>query len=454
MPIYRFPTDFVWGSATSSYQIEGAYDKDGKGLSIWDTFSHTSGNIKDGTTGDVACDHYHRWADDIQLMKSLNLQAYRFSIAWPRVLPTGRGQVNQAGLDFYSRLVDGLLEADIIPYITLYHWDLPQALQDEGGWHNRNTVDAFVEYADIVSRHLGDRVKYWITHNEPWVVAFLGNQIGAHAPGLQDWPVALQISHHLLLSHGMAVPVIRQNSSEADVGITLNFTLTEPANPDDPADVDAARYLDGYQNRWFLDPIYGRHYPADMVADYIEKGYLPAEGLTFVKEDDLKTIATQTDFLGVNYYSRVVINSNDTLPRNLNQDNATHQVWDLTEMDWEVYSPGLYDLLNRLYFEYKIPKIYITENGCSYSDGPDDKGRIHDVRRIGYLREHFQMAHRAIGNGVPLAGYFVWSLLDNFEWAEGYRQRFGIVWVDYETQARLPKDSALWYRQVIEKNGF
>jgi beta-glucosidase len=323
---------------------------------------------------------------------------------------------------------------------------LPQVLQDEGGWPIRATGEAFVEYADIVTRHLGDRVKNWITHNEPWVIAFLGHQIGEHAPGWQDWPGALQAAHHILLSHGWAVPVIRANSPEARVGITLNFTPAEPATPS-PADLAATRSFDGYFQRWFLDPLYGRHYPADMVAEYVTEGHLPADGLTFVEPGDLATIAVPTDFLGVNYYTRAIISADQT-------GDAPQEGKDHTEMGWEVYPEGLYNLLNRLHFEYHPSQIYVTENGASYSDGPDEHGRIADQRRLDYLRTHLAAAQRAIQNGVPLAGYFAWSLLDNFEWAKGYKQRFGFVWVDYETQQRLPKDSALWYRDVIKGNGW
>ena len=445
----QFPQDFLWGAATASYQIEGAWNEDGKGVSIWDTFSHAAGNVKNGDTGDVACDHYHRWPEDIALMKALNFQTYRFSIGWPRILPTGRGTINQAGLDFYSRLVDGLLEADIVPFVTLYHWDLPQALQDEGGWPVRSTADAFVEYADVVSRHLGDRVKHWITHNEPWVVAFLGNQVGIHAPGLKDWNAALKAAHHLLLSHGQAVPVIRQNSPDAEVGITLNFTWAEAATP---ASYQTARYFDGYLNRWFLDPLYGRRYPADMVATYTDQGYLP-NGLDFVQPGDWDIITAPTDFLGINYYTRTLTND-DTDPHNMGSRRIPPQESELTDFDWEVYPDGLYNLLNRLHFDYQPPKLYITENGACYNDGPDANGRVADTRRLSYLKRHFAAAHRAIQNGVPLAGYMVWSMLDNFEWAEGYAKRFGLVWVDYDTQERIPKESALWYKDVIANNGF
>jgi beta-glucosidase len=439
----RFPEGFLWGAATSAYQIEGAWNEDGKGESIWDRFSHTPGKIEDGSTGDIACDHYHRWREDIALMKELGLKAYRFSISWPRVLPDGRGQVNQPGLDFYNRLVDGLLEVGIKPFVTLYHWDLPQGLQDRGGWAERSTAEAFVEFADMVSRSLGDRVKHWITHNEPYSAAFLGNQLGIHAPGLQDFFVALKACHHMLLSHGRSVPVLRRNSPGAEVGISLILVPYVAGSPG-ATDNQACRRFDTYFNRWFLDPLYGRFYPAEQMADYITAGLLPPEGMTFVRPGDMEIIATETDFLGVNYYSRLAFQDESSGGPKLER----------TEMGWEVYPDGLYRLLNRLYFEYQPAKLYITENGASYSDAPDGNGQVHDKRRLDYLRRHFATAHRAIQCGVPLAGYFVWSLMDNFEWSKGYTQRFGIVWVDYQTQRRIPKDSALWYRQVIAENGF
>ena len=442
-----FPRGFLWGAATASYQIEGAWDEDGKGESIWDRFAHTPGRIRDASSGDVACDHYHRWPEDVALMKSLGLQGYRFSTAWPRILPAGRGPINQPGLDFYNRLVDGLLEAGITPFITLYHWDLPQALQDAGGWPSRDTIEAFVEYADVVSAALGDRVKNWITNNEPWCVSILSHQIGEHAPGWQDTAAALRAAHHVLLSHGQAVPVIRANSPGSEVGITLNFEWVDKACGS-AYDAQVAREADGRFNRWFLDPLFGRHYPADAVA-----GYAPflSDGLDFVQPGDLAQIAVPIDFLGVNYYTRRVARDEtaaDNLPQEVFPDRPR------TEMDWEEYPEGLYNLLNRLHFEYSPAKLYVTENGASFSAGPDANGRVADQRRLNYLRDHFTAAHKAIRNGVPLAGYFVWSLMDNFEWAKGYTQRFGIVWIDYETQQRLPKDSAFWYRQVIADNGF
>ena len=441
----EFPKNFIWGTATSSYQIEGAWDEDGKGESIWDRFSHTPNKIKDASTGDIACDHYHRYKEDIALMKSLGMQAYRFSIAWARIFPEGRGKVNQAGLDFYDNLVNALLDAGIRPFITLYHWDLPQALQDKGGWENREIVDTFAEYAHVVSERLGDRVKDWITHNEPWVVAYVGNVWGVHAPGKTDYKSAFRVAHHLLLSHGMAVPIIRKNSTDSQVGITLNLTVADPADPENPADWDAARQMDGFMNRWFLDPLYGRHYPADMVASF-EKEY--PGSINFIQEGDMKKIAMPTDFLGVNYYTRAVVKATEgVIPEQVKVETS-----DYTDMDWEIHPTSLTELLKRLHYDYRPRQIYITENGASYATAPNEDGRVEDTQRLDFLRAHFSAAHRAIQDGVPLAGYFVWSFMDNFEWGEGYKKRFGIVWVDFETQERIPKDSALWYSKVIEKN--
>jgi beta-glucosidase len=449
---YSFPRGFVWGAATSAYQIEGAAQEDGRGESIWDRFAKTPSKVEDGSSGDVACDHYHLFESDVALMKRLGLQAYRFSVAWPRVIPSGRGAVNARGLDFYSRLVDALLEKGIEPYVTLFHWDLPQSLQDQGGWPNRSTATAFVHYVDAVTRKLGDRVRHWITHNEPWCASMLGYQTGRHAPGLTDWPAALAASHHLLLSHGWAVPVIRANSRAAKVGITLNLCPAVAASPS-PEDHDATRHFDGYFNRWFLDPLFHGRYPSDMVSDYVDRGYLDPQKAPFLEGSDLRAISSLTDFLGVNYYNRAVIRS-DRIPEEKNQPRtvklAPQSEW--TEMGWEIHPQGLFQVLARVAFEYGAPKLYVTENGASYSDGPDEHGRIGDGRRLAFVRDHLLEAHRAIELGVPLAGYFVWSLLDNYEWERGYKQRFGITWVDYASQQRTPKESALWYRQVIEAN--
>lgn len=448
----KFPEKFLWGAATASYQIEGAWNEDGKGESTWDRFCHKPGAILNGDTGDVACDHYHRWREDITLMKDLGLQAYRFSISWPRILPKGRGPVNPKGLDFYARLVDALLEAGITPFVTLNHWDIPQTLEDDGGWAARATATAFVEYADVVSRALGDRVHHWATHNEPAVVAWQGYEMGTHAPGIRDLALAIRTAHHLLLSHGQAVPVIRRNSPGSEVGIVLNINwLTAASNS--AADREATRKVDGRWVRWFADPLYGHGYPTDVIIDFQREGGLP-RGLEFVHDGDMAAIATPTDFLGINYYTRHVVRAD--VPENDPQDvfpsDPTPENW--TEMDWEVYPPGLTAVLARATFHYQPRKIYITENGASYSTPPNADGRVPDTHRLNYLRSHLAAAHAAIQFGVPLGGYFAWSLLDNFEWGRGYSQRFGLVWVDYTTQQRIPKDSALWYRQVIANNGF
>ncbi|HMA37351.1 MAG TPA: GH1 family beta-glucosidase [Chloroflexia bacterium] len=434
-----FAPDFLWGAATAAYQIEGAVAEDGRGLSIWDTFSHTPGKTRDGDTGDVACDHYHRWREDVDLMRELGIAAYRFSIAWPRILPAGRGAVVPAGLDFYDRLVDGLLGAGIQPFATLYHWDLPQALQDEGGWANRDTAYAFADYAEIVALRLGDRVRGWITLNEPWVVAFVGNLHGRHAPGIQDLPTALRVTHHLLLGHGLAVPRLRAVTPGTPVGITLNLTPVEAAS-DSPQDQAAAARQDVYQNRIFLDPLTRGEYPPEAAA-FLGPATFP------VQPGDLATIAAPLDFLGVNYYTRAVIRHAPGI--GMLEHEQVRPPGDYTTMGWEVYPPGLRTLLNRVHRDYAFPAYYITENGAAFPDQVDAAGAIHDAPRIAYLAQHFAAAAGAVRDGVPLRGYFVWSLLDNFEWGHGYSQRFGIVYVDYPTGARLWKDSAHWYQAFL-----
>ena len=439
-----FPSRFVWGAATASYQIEGAWDEGGKGESIWDRFSHTPGHVVNGDMGDVACDHYHRWHEDVALMSGLGLKAYRFSVAWPRILPAGRGAVNPSGIDFYSRLVDALLDAGIVPFATLYHWDLPQALQDAGGWPARMIVDAFCQYAAIVSQALGDRVRHWITLNEPWVSAFVGYRDGRHAPGHTELGEALAAAHHLLLAHGQGLKVIRENCPEAQVGIALNLTPQQPASPSQ-ADRIESTWVDGQINRWFLDPLVGRGYPQDIVEGF-------GKPMDYVRLGDMAAIAEPIDFLGVNYYTRSIARSS-AVSEDDNEPRTTTRGGELTEMGWEVYPEGLFNLLGRLHFDYAFPAIYITENGAAFADqvGPD--GEVDDADRLSYLRRHLEMVKRAIHLGVPVKGYFVWSLLDNFEWGFGYSRRFGIVHVDFGTQRRIPKASARWYRQVIQENG-
>ncbi|MBI5952850.1 MAG: beta-glucosidase [Chloroflexi bacterium] len=438
--MFQFPKGFVWGAATASYQIEGAWDEDGKGESIWDRFSHTPGCVQDGDTGDIACDHYHRWHDDVKLMKDLGLKAYRFSIAWTRVLPEGRGRVNQMGIDFYSQLVDALLAEKIEPWVTLYHWDLPQVLQDEGGWASRMIVDAFVEYTDVVTRALGDRVKNWITLNEPWVSAFVGYRDGRHAPGHTNLNEAIAGSHHLLLSHGRSVPVIRANCANANVGITLNLTPQEPASPS-MADRKAATWTDGYINRFFLDPLVGRGYPQDIVNGH-------GNAMEFIQPGDMEVIAVPVDFVGVNYYTRNIARA-ENVSEAENEPRTVIRGDEITEMDWEVYPKGLYNILGRLYFDYAFPAIYITENGAAFPDEVDADGQVDDPARLSYIKRHLEMVSQAIHADVPVKGYFVWSLFDNFEWGFGFSKRFGIVHVDYKTQKRTVKSSGRWYSRII-----
>ncbi len=440
----RFPADFVWGAATAAYQIEGAAREDGRGESIWDRFSHTPGKTINGDTGDVACDHYHRWREDIRLMRDLNLNAYRLSISWPRILPNGRGRINEAGLAFYDRLIDGLLEAAVTPWVTLYHWDLPQVLEDRGGWPNRSTADAFVEYADVVSRRLGDRVQNWITLNEPWCSGFLGYHSGDHAPGRKNPRDALQAMHVLLVAHGMAVPVLRRNSPHARVGITLNLTPTYPAT-DSAADRDAAHRYDGFFNRWFLDPLYGRGYPRDLISLY-GPDLAPTTDLT-----DFDVIAAPTDFLGINYYSPAFVRD-DPASAPLRVGMAPVPDAEVTDMGWAIYPRGLYDLLRRVHRDYPTGSLYITENGAAYDDAAPRNGRVEDSRRTRFYARHLAAAKAAIEDGAPLRGFFAWSLMDNFEWAFGYTKRFGIVYVDYATQERTIKESGRWYSQVIAGN--
>jgi beta-glucosidase len=434
----RLPADFVWGAATASYQIEGAVHEDGRGESIWDRFCATPGKVRNGESGAVACDFYHRYPNDIALMRKLGIDSFRFSIAWPRILPEGRGRVNGAGLDFYDRLVDRLLESGIQPCVTLYHWDLPQALEDRGGWPAREIVSAFAEYAEIVARRLGDRVRHWITHNEPWVVAWLGYGWGLHAPGRASETEALAAAHHVLLSHGRAVEVLRREAPRAEVGITLNLMHDYPAS-DAEEDVAATRHIDGVRNRWFLDPLYRAEYPADILEHF-------AASLPRIEDGDMAAIAAPIDVLGINTYSRGVIGAGADGGRPIFVRVPDSEY---TDMDWEVYPDGLQDLLGRLRDDYAPARIAITENGAAFSDLRGHDGRVRDPERQRYLERHIEAVARAVEDGVPVSGYYVWSLLDNFEWAHGYAKRFGIVYVDYPTLERVPKGSFEWYRDFI-----
>jgi beta-glucosidase len=437
----NFPADFRWGCATSAYQIEGAAAADGRGESIWDRFCAGPGRIRDGSTGAIACDHYRRWPEDLDLAQSLGLNAYRFSIAWPRVFPRGRGPVaNRQGLDFYSRLVDGLLERGLEPWPTLYHWDLPQALQDRGGWKHRDTVDAFAEYAARVGRVLGDRVRHFTTHNEPWCSAFLGHRDGSHAPGVQAWPTALQVCHHILLSHGRAVQALRAEVGGVRAGIALSLHPCRPATAA-PADAAAVARHDGLRNRWFLDPLHGRGYPTDTWERF-------GRNAPIVRHGDLATIAAPTDFIGINYYfPETIADAPGEGPLGLRivEDPAAER----TASGWEVCPEGLVQLLERVQRDYAPPEIYLTENGSSYVDQIAPDGSIADFERRRYLQRHLTAVRDSIARGVPLRGYFAWTLLDNFEWAEGYTRRFGLTHVDFDTQKRTLKASGHWYRDFL-----
>ena len=433
-----FPEKFVWGAAASAFQTEGAARTDGRGESIWDRFCTTPGRIRDGSTGDVACDSYNRHAEDIELMRDLGLDAFRFSIAWPRVVPEGRGRVNAKGLDFYDRLVDELLAAGIVPYVNLFHWDLPQRLQDEGGWPARSTAEAFAVYAEVVAHRLGDRVRNWITHNEPFCSSWLGYGLGVHAPGHTDAAEALAAAHHLLLSHGWAVDVLRRCSPEAEVGIVVD-SWPAYAWSDTDEDRAAARLVDGISNRWFFDALFRGAYPDDICEHF-------GDSLPVIQYGDLAAIATRLDFVGANNYSRRFVRANPDggLPLDVRPTTGG-----LTSMGWEIYPHGIAEVVTRLHDEYGVRSLYVTENGAAFGDVRTHDGRIHDVDRIAYLSAYLEAVASAIAAGVPLRGYFVWSLLDNFEWAEGYSKRFGLVYVDYPTLERVPKDSFHWYRELI-----
>jgi len=437
---------FVWGAATAAFQIEGATKADGRGESIWDRFAATEGKVAQGDTGDPACEHYYRWRDDLDLMKSLGLGGYRFSISWPRIQPTGRGPANQRGLDFYRALVEGMLERGIRPLATLYHWDLPQALEEEGGWASRDVVERFTEYAVILFDQLGDLVSDWITHNEPWVTSFLGYAYGVKAPGITDWPTALRAAHHSLLAHGAALRAYRDGNGTGNVGITLDLTVAKPASAS-PADIAAAERLDGHHNRWFLDPVFRSSYPTDMVELYDER----VGAIDFVQDGDLELIAQPIDFLGINFYRPNVVEAVDD--GSVLEFAEVDQDAEHTAMGWPVVPSALTELLVRLDRDYGGVPFLITENGAAFHDRLDGGDVVEDEPRVAYLAGHIEAVQRAREQGVDVRGYYVWSLLDNFEWEYGYGQRFGIVFVDFETQRRIPKRSALWYRDLIASNG-
>ncbi len=435
MTFYKFPHHFLWGAATAAYQIEGAWNEDGKGESIWDRFSHTPGKTANGDTGDVACDHYHRWQEDIALMRQLGLKAYRFSIAWTRVLPLGAGNVNPKGLDFYDRLVDALCAANIEPFLTLHHWDYPQALYETGGWTNRANLHYFADYAALMAKRLGDRVKKWTTFNEPSVIAWEGYVSGEHAPGEQDALKARQVAHNLMVAHGLAVQAIRGVDPDLEVGIVLNQWMEDAAD-NEPRSIQNAESAWNRSQTTFLHPIFKGHYHPEFVAF--------AGGLPEIQAGDMALIAQKLDFVGINFYSRNLYNAQGRVDRVEGSE--------YTAMGWEVCAPALRRMLVKINSEYRLPPIYITENGAAFPDEVSPDGKVHDPRRLDYLKQHFIQTRLAMQDGVDVRGYFVWSLLDNFEWAHGYSKRFGLVRVDYDTQKRTIKDSGEWYVDVIRRN--
>jgi beta-glucosidase len=428
-----FPPGFAWGVATSAFQIEGAAFEDGKAESVWDRFCRVPGVIEDASNGDVACDHYHRLDADLDLIASLGVDLYRFSVAWPRVQPLGEGAWNEKGLAFYDRLVDGLLARGLAPHLTLNHWDLPQALQDKGGWQSRDTVHRFVDYALGIQRRLGDRLAAITTHNEPWIVAVLGHEKGTFAPGVQSRKASAQVAHHLLLSHGLAVRALRAAGATARLGIALNMAHQMPLT-DTAADRAQAALDDTLGRRWFADPLFKGAYPAEVLADF-------GADAPVVEPGDMAIIATPIDYLGINYYSRALSSAAGPV-------EAKDKPYPKTAMGWEIYPDGLRELLLTLHRDYALPPTYITENGGAFPD-PTTDGHVHDDDRIDYLATHIAAVGQALAAGVPMVGYMVWSLMDNFEWASGYAKRFGIVHVDYATLARTPKDSARWYRDLV-----
>ena len=432
-----FPSDFIWGCSTASYQIEGSTQADGRGPSIWDTFSRMPGKVRGGMTGDFACDSYRRWKDDVEFLKDLGVGSYRYSVAWPRIQPEGSGRALQAGLDYYKALADALSEAGIESAVTLYHWDLPQALEDSGGWPERETALRFAEYSDIVYRALGDRVGRWFTLNEPWCSAFLGYEFGVHAPGRKDKSEAYRAAHHLLLGHGLAVKAYRETGLRAPIGVVLNTMTPRPATRRQE-DVAAADRASDMSTALWLDPIFGRGYPErHLAARSVAMPILPG---------DMETIVAPVDFIGLNYYSERTVRADPKSPEGFCEAPSWQ---DKTEMGWEVVPEGLYRMLKKIANRWPVKELYVTENGAAFADRADAGGRVRDRDRIAYLRSHIAACRRAVAEGVPLKGYFVWSIMDNFEWAHGYSKRFGLVQVDPGTGMRKPKDSYYYYRDVV-----
>ena len=452
-----FPDGFLWGVATASYQIEGAFDEDGRTPSIWDTFSHRPGTTLHGDTGDIACDNYHRLEQDVDLMAELGIPSYRFSIAWPRVQPDGKAAVNQAGLDHYRRLVETLRAKNIEPVVTLYHWDLPQALEDGGGWLNRDTAKRFEDFTRVIGSALGDHVDRWVTLNEPWCASFIGYSAGVHAPGLNEIGAGVIAAHHLLLAHGMATRVLAEVGGRSpQVGIALNLSPITPAS-DSTEDAAAVQRVDQQRNRWFLDPVLRGSYPEWLLHEYVR-----LIGDDFVRPGDLEVIRADISFLAVNYYTPLRIAAalppsvpptrHSSLGEWLGAEERPREGVPRTTKGWTIEPEGLSAILVRIRKDYGDIPLYVTENGAAFADYVDPNGAVRDPERIDYLKRHFRAAHVAIAQGVDLRGYFVWSLYDNFEWADGYGQRFGLVFTDFRTQERIPKDNAFWYREVIAAN--
>jgi len=442
MTIYRFPDDFRWGAATAAYQIEGAANEDGRGPSIWDTFSHTPGNVVNGDNGDVACDSYHRYEEDIRLIRELGVDSYRFSFAWPRIFPKGRGEVNRKGLEYYHDFVDKLLAAGIEPFATLYHWDLPQALQDEGGWDNRETIDAFVEYATLLFNEFKGKIKFWMTFNEPWCISFLSNFLGIHAPGHRDLQLAVNVAHHVLVAHGKTVQAFRALGIDGQIGYAPNTEWNEPYSTRQE-DIDACKRATAWFVEWFFDPVFKAEYPRILLDVFEARGVsVPA------RAGDMETIAQPIDFVGINYYTGKV--GRHKAGEWLFDCEAIDPGYEKTDIGWNIYPEGFYKVLCHIKDRYGDIPLYITENGACYNDEPGTDGRVRDERRIAYLQKHLIALHRAIHSGVNVKGYLTWSLMDNFEWAEGYGKRFGLIHVDYDTLQRTKKDSYYWYKHIVE----
>jgi len=437
-----FPNGFVWGCATAAYQIEGAWNQDGKGESVWDRFCHVPGHIRNSDTGDVACDHYHRYREDVRIMKELGIRSYRFSISWPRIFPTGNGSLNHNGLDFYRRLVDELLANGITPFPTLYHWDLPQALQDKGGWAERDTAQYFADYAAAIVEHLGDRVKRWCIFNEPEVFVSAGYLLGTHAPGIRDASIAMRASHIVNLAQGLAARAMRATGKVEELGTAFSMNGVCPASEGEEDRLAAERFF-RFSNLWFLETVQNGRYPEAHV-DGTDLAHLA------VQPGDMEIAKSPLDFIGINLYSRSVI-ANNPQDKNLGCRIVHVEDAERTDYGWEVYPQAIYDVIMRIWRDYQRP-IYITENGCSYDDRPDKSGVVNDERRISFVRRYLDQVARAIEGGADVRGYYHWALLDNFEWAEGYRQRFGLVYVDHSTQRRIIKQSGYWYRDVIAAN--